>query len=107
MYPVILGFHIFVSILLIVAVLLQSGKGSSLSEAFGAGSSDIFGSVSPANVMNKITTILVVIFFFTSFALTIMSSGGTSKSIVNKIPASSIPSTTGEKSPINVPLESK
>ncbi|MCB4204247.1 preprotein translocase subunit SecG [Deferribacteraceae bacterium V6Fe1] len=106
MYPVILGFHIFVSILLIIAVLLQSGKGSSLSEAFGAGSSDIFGSVSPANIMNKITTILVVIFFFTSIALTVISSKGTGNSITNKLPAAAAPIGEQNTTP-QVPLESK
>jgi preprotein translocase subunit SecG len=87
-------------------VLLQSGKGSSLSEAFGSGSSDIFGSVSPANVMNKITTILVVIFFFTSIALTVISSKGTGRSITNKIPATAAPA-GGQNTAPQVPLESK
>lgn len=106
MYPVLLGFHIFVSILLIIVVLLQSGKGSSLSEAFGAGSSDIFGSVSPANVMNKITAILVVIFFFTSIALTVISSKGVGNSITNKLPATTTP--IGDQGNASkVPLESK
>ena len=98
MYPVILGFHIFVCVLLIIAILLQSGKGSSLSEAFGG--------VSPANVMNKITTILVIIFFFTSIALTLLSTSGTTKSITDKIPTSTIP-LNSEDGTKNIPLESK
>lgn len=106
MYPVILGFHIFVCVLLIIAILLQSGKGSSLREAFGGGTSDIFGGVSPANVMNKITTILVIIFFFTSIALTLLSTSGTTKSITDKIPTSTAPLNSGDGTK-NIPLESK
>ena len=86
MYPVILGIHVFICILLIISILLQSGKGSDLGSAFGAGTgSDILGAT-PANVMNKITTILVIIFMLTSITLTIMSAKKTGSSITDSIP---------------------
>lgn len=106
MYAIILGFHIFFTILLILAILIQSGKGSSLKEAFGGGSSEMFGPGSPENIMTKITTILVILFFTTSITLTIMSSSGKAgNSIVNKIqdqPAKTVP----QNKPL-VPTESK
>jgi len=61
MYAIVLGFHVFITLLLILAILIQSGKGSSLKEAFGGGSSD-FGPGSPESIMTKITTILVIVF---------------------------------------------
>ncbi len=86
MYPIILGIHVFICILLIISILLQSGKGSDLGSAFGAGSgSDIMGAT-PANVMNKITTILVIVFMFTSITLTVLSGNKTGSSITDKIP---------------------
>lgn len=86
MYAIILGFHVFITILLILSILIQSGKGSSLKEAFGGGSSDMFGPGTPENIMTKITTILVILFFSTSILLTVMSSSGkSSSSIINKI----------------------
>jgi preprotein translocase subunit SecG len=88
MYPIILGIHVFVCILLIISILLQSGKGSDLGSAFGAGSgSDVLGAATPANVMNKITTILVIVFMFTSITLTVLSGNRTGNSITNKIPS--------------------
>ncbi|MGA1862399.1 preprotein translocase subunit SecG [Deferribacter thermophilus] len=86
MYSIIISIHVFVSILLILAVLLQSGKESSLGSAFGGGSGEGLGPATPANVMNKITTILVIVFFFTSITLTIMSKNRTGESILNNIP---------------------
>jgi len=86
MYPILLGIHVFICILLIISILLQSGKGSDLGSAFGAGSgSDIMGAT-PANVMNKITTILVIVFMFTSISLTVMSANKTGRSITDNIP---------------------
>ncbi|KAA0257757.1 preprotein translocase subunit SecG [Deferribacter autotrophicus] len=105
MYSVIIAIHVFVSILLILAVLLQSGKESDLGSAFGGGSSDTFGPATPANIMNKITTILVIVFFFTSITLTILSKNRTGESILNKIPVSA-PVQNNQSFP-KVPTQSK
>jgi preprotein translocase subunit SecG len=95
MYPFVLGVHVFVCVLLIISILLQSGKGSDLGSAFGAGSSsEMLGGASPVNIMNRITTVLVIVFMFTSISLTIMS-GKSSKSIIDKLPAQH-PTTQGQ-----------
>lgn len=96
MYPLVLGLHVFICVLLIISILLQSGKGSSLGSAFGAGgSSEMLGGATPANIMNKITTILVIVFMFTSISLTIMSSGKSGKSITDNLPQT----TTSQEQP--------
>lgn len=85
MYNIILALHIFVCFLLIIAVLLQNGKGSDLGSALGGGSGEMFGPKAPANVMNKITTVIAACFIVLSLTLAILSSKG-SESIMKRIP---------------------
>ncbi len=62
--------HLVVSILLIVAVLLQSGKGSSMANVFGGGGMEtVFGAETPA-IMNRITTVLAILFMINCILLT-------------------------------------
>lgn len=105
MYAVILGIHIFICFLLIMAVLLQSGKGTSLSEAFGGGAGNVLGPGSPASVINKITTVLVVIFFFTSISLSILSGNKKGSSVINNMQQQPPANQQQQEAP-NVPLES-
>ncbi len=70
MYGVLLTVHIVVSVLLIVSVLLQSGKGADIGAVFGgAGSQALFGSAGPADFLNKATRVLVIVFMLTSLTL--------------------------------------
>ncbi|MCD6408714.1 preprotein translocase subunit SecG, partial [bacterium] len=56
MYIALLVLHIIVSLLLIGAVLIQSGKGSSLANIFGGGGMEtVFGAETPA-ILNRITS---------------------------------------------------
>lgn len=67
--------HISVSILLIIVVLLQSGKSADLAGAFGgAGSQSTFGPRGAASLLSKITTTLAVLFMVTSLMLWILAS---------------------------------
>jgi len=70
MYGVLLTVHIVVSVLLIISVLLQSGKGADIGAVFGgAGSQALFGSAGPADFLNKATRVLVIVFMLTSLTL--------------------------------------
>jgi preprotein translocase subunit SecG len=70
MYGILLAVHITVSVLLIISVLLQSGKGADIGAVFGgAGSQALFGSAGPADFLNKATRVLVVVFMLTSLTL--------------------------------------
>ncbi|MBN2297294.1 MAG: preprotein translocase subunit SecG [Deltaproteobacteria bacterium] len=70
MYGVLLTVHITVSVLLIISVLLQSGKGADIGAVFGgAGSQALFGSAGPADFLNKATRVLVIVFMVTSLTL--------------------------------------
>lgn len=85
MYSVVLALHIFVCFLLIISVLLQNGKGSDLGSALGGGSGEMFGPKAPANVMNKITTVIAACFLVLSLTLAILSGLGTD-SIMKRVP---------------------
>jgi len=77
---VLIAVHIIVCLILIVVVLLQSGKGADLAGAFGGGGSQTaLGSRGAATVLSKATTIAAVLFMVTSLALAIYSSRRTSK----------------------------
>ena len=56
--------HILVCLLLVMAVLLQSGKGGGLASAIGGGlsSSSVLGGRSAASFLSKATTILATAF---------------------------------------------
>lgn len=66
--------HITTIVLLVIAVLLQSGKGAEVSASFGGSSQTVFGSSGGANFFQKFTYILAAIFMCTSLALTILPS---------------------------------
>ena len=67
--------HITVCLILIAVVLLQTGKGADLANAFGGGGSQAaLGPRSASNLMSKITTGAAVIFMISSLALALASS---------------------------------
>ena len=66
--------HIIVSVILILVVLLQTGKRADLAGAFGGGGSQTaFGARGAATAFSKITTGSAVLFMVTSLTLSIMS----------------------------------
>ncbi|MDY6820059.1 MAG: preprotein translocase subunit SecG [Deferribacterota bacterium] len=102
MFTIILAIHIFVCLLLVLAILIQPSKSSDLSSTLGGGiATDLFGPGAPASIMNKITTILVIIFMLTSISLTILSKGTYESSVINEMQNNKI--NTQE----NIPTESK
>jgi len=86
MFTTVITIHVIVSIVLILTVLLQSGKGASIGASFGgAGSQTLFGSAGPASFLLKITVACAVIFMVTSMYMTITSRGGFSSSIMSEV----------------------
>jgi preprotein translocase subunit SecG len=71
--------HVVVCLILILVVLLQSGKAADLAGAFGgAGSQTEFGTRSQATLLSKVTTVSAIVFMITSLGLYILSAKGTS-----------------------------
>lgn len=68
--------HITTVVFLVIAVLLQSGKGAEISSNFGGSSQTVFGSSGGINFFQKLTYGLAVVFMCTSLALTIIPTRG-------------------------------
>jgi len=85
-FKLLIGLHVFVCLVLILVVLLQSSKGSGLAGAFGgAGGQTMFGGQETATFLSRLTTYLAVLFMVLSLLLAFMSArrtGGGPRSVV-------------------------
>lgn len=73
MYAVLIVIHVIVSIVLILVILLQAGRGGGLSEAFGMSSTQTFFGTSAAKFLQNATTVCAIIFLLTSLSLAALS----------------------------------
>jgi preprotein translocase subunit SecG len=118
LYYAIATLHVIVCIILVLVVLLQSGKGADLAGAFGGGATQTaFGSRGPASFLSKMTTIAAIVFMLTSISLSMITTKTQSKSVlettkqrnaapVKKAPAQkSAPAATPTPEQINQRLE--
>jgi preprotein translocase subunit SecG len=79
----VLFIHIVVCVLLVIIVLLQSGKSADLAGAFGGvGSQSTFGPRGTASFLSKMTTTLAILFMITSLTLWILAANKASSSSV-------------------------
>ncbi|MBI5189301.1 MAG: preprotein translocase subunit SecG [Nitrospirae bacterium] len=90
MATLLLIIHLVVSATLLIAILLQTGKGAEMGANFGGGASTtIFGSRGSGNFLTKLTAAAATVFMLTSLGLSLVSSGGISSSVVRDVPAKS------------------
>lgn len=85
MYTLILTLHFIVCVLLILLVLLQSGKGSAAGIFGASGADNLFASPTAFNAINKFTAILALVLMCTSIVLTIASNKKASSSVMDKV----------------------
>ena len=80
--------HVAMCIILILIVLLQTGKGAEMASAFGgAGSQTVFGRGGGMSFMHRLTTVAAILFMVTSLALGLMSGTTRTGSVVDSAPA--------------------
>ncbi len=92
MYSVVVTIHIIVCVILVLTVLLQQGKGAEVGAVFGS-SEAMFGSAGPASALNKVTSVVAIIFMITSLALTYLAAHRSGNSVMEgvKVEAPAVP----------------
>jgi preprotein translocase subunit SecG len=78
--------HVAGALMLIIVILLQSGKGAAMGSGLGGGSSQtMFGSSGAGNFLTKLTTGVAILFMITSLTLAMFSSKKDSNSVMEGI----------------------
>src|SRR4026209_1813744 len=98
--------HVIVCIILILVVLLQSGKSADLAGAFGGSSTQTaFGSRGPASFLSKLTSVAAVLFMGTCITLSIIGIRSEKESILDstKDAPKPVTSTPAAQPPANAP----
>ncbi len=104
------AFFVMNCLVLVIVVLLQSGKAADLAGAFGgAGSQTAFGPRGAATLLSQATTWCAIMFMICAMALVLRvdKAGGTGGSILEKFskpaPAKTVPAQPAPASPIQSP----
>ena len=88
MTSIVVTLHVIFCILLILIVLLQSGKGAEMGVSMGGGSGQtLFGASGPATLLAKITTAVAVFFMVTSLTLAYLSGHQSESTVMKDAPA--------------------
>ena len=104
MITAVLVIHVLVCIALVVAVLVQQGKGADIGAVFGGSSQTVFGASGAGNMLTKTTYALAAVFFTTSLFLAYNSTRRASGSIFgNGRPYTSAPAPKNPAPPANNP----
>jgi preprotein translocase subunit SecG len=93
--------HVFTCVLLVLVVLIQSGKGAEISASFGGSSQTVFGSSGGANFFSRFTAAMAAIFMVTSITLTVLG-GQNRRSVFEGAP---VPAQNATRSESTVPTK--
>lgn len=94
--------HVVTCVLLVLVVLIQSGKGAEISATLGGSSQTVFGSSGGANFFTRLTHSLAAIFMITSLALTILGTQAR-KSVFEGLPAAPATAPAHQAAPAQPP----
>jgi preprotein translocase subunit SecG len=93
--------HVITCVLLVLVIMIQSGKGAEISATLGGSSQTIFGSSGGANFFVRFTQAMAAIFMVTSLSLTLMK-GRERRSVFETAPLStSAPAPNVPGMPVN------
>ncbi|MBI4374947.1 MAG: preprotein translocase subunit SecG [Elusimicrobia bacterium] len=85
MYTILITVHVITCLLMILVVLLQSGRGAGLM-VFGGGGDSLINTPTGSSFMKKFTTYLAAVFGATSLIMTIYSTRMGFSSVTTKVP---------------------
>ena len=102
MFSLVLILHVFVCLLIIFFVLMQSGRGAELGAAFG-GVGQSQSTRSEMSGIGKATTVVAVLFMLTSLVLALLSSEKARESVVRDIKV--VPVVPGVEEPLSPATE--
>jgi preprotein translocase subunit SecG len=101
---ILLGFYVFVAILMVLVILMQRPKSEGLGAAFGGGVTENLFGAQTTNVLTKITSWLATVFFLLTFGLSILyAHKGNTKSELRRELMKDLPPTAGATSPTPSP----
>ena len=105
MFTFVLVIHIIISVILVLLVLLQAGKGAQLGAAFGGMGQNTVST--PETALQRMITYVAVLFFITSISLVYLSQGGITDSVIDDDQIKKIESEikTEEAAKDKIPLE--
>ncbi len=111
MYAVAIIFHLLLSIVLCVVVLLQNSKGDGLAGAFGGGGAGqaVFGARGVTTILHKATIYLGAAFMISSVILVFLTMregapaarSSLSRQAAERVPVQSVPAPQGEVVPVS------
>ena len=100
MYVLLVIIHVVNCLVMVGAVLLQSGKGADMGAAFGGSSQTVFGARGAATFLSKVTVGAAILFFVTSLSLSILTRARLSTaSVIDEPPKASETTATPSASP--------
>ncbi len=96
--------HIGACVLLIIAVLLQSGKGSAMGVFGGGGGSDnLFAASSGTSFIKKFTIAMALLIAVTSLMMSVFSGRSAMRSVADKLPMQAAPAAPAAAQPAAQP----
>src|SRR2546427_10344387 len=78
--------HVLACLVLVLVVLLQTGKGADMGAVFGGSSSTIFGSGGAGNFLTRLTAGAAIVFMLTSLTLTYSSARRMGATVFDTVP---------------------
>ncbi len=103
---IVITLHIVVSVIMVLFILLQTGKGADIGAVFGGGGSHtLFGSSGAATFLSKVTIVAAVTFMLTSITLSYFTGKRVpvERSIMTERPATQAPVAPSEGKPATAP----
>ncbi len=90
LYHLMMTVHVGACLLLILIILLQTGRGAGLA-VFGGGTDSLINTPTGSSFMRKATAVLAGTFALTSLVLTLLASRAEMGSVTNQFPAPALP----------------